>query len=172
MTFVRSEGRSGKGAGKKDEKGKKNSLRVVDLPKKSDAGTSGSGRRSAAATVAPAAASTPKSAVSGSSLLPKPTIVTTSIGTESVLSASGNAVATDTNMKHKPEEVVSTPSGSSQFVSPATGLVVARVRHAAPGHAISVQERGQLARCVVIIRSSVCKVFFHASISSLGCCLA
>ena len=142
MTFVRSEGRSGKGAGKKDEKGKKNSLRVVDLPKESDAGTSGSGRRSAAATVAPSAASTPKSAVSGSSLQPKP------------------------------EEVVSTPSASSQFVSPATGLVVARVRHTAPAHAISVQERGQLARCVVIIRSSVCKVFFHASISSLGCCLA
>ena len=107
--------------------------------------------RSAAATVAPAAASTPKSAVSGSSLQPKPTIVTTGIGTESVLSASGNAVAADTNMKHKPEEVVSTPSGSIQFVSPATGLVVARVRHAAPGHAISVQERGQLSRYVFTV---------------------
>ena len=136
MTFVRSEGRSGKGAGKKDEKGKKNSLRVVDLPKESDAGTSGSGRRSAAATVAPSAASTPKSAVSGPSLQPKP------------------------------EEVVSTPSGSSQFVSPATGLVVARVRHAAPGHAISVQERGQLARCVVIIRNIFWKVFFFMQVFS------
>ena len=101
MTLVRSEGRSGKGAGKKDEKGKKNSLREVDLPKKSDAGTSGSGSvRSASATVAPAAASTPKGGVSGSSLQPKPTIVTTSIGTGSVRSASGNAVATDTNTEN------------------------------------------------------------------------
>ena len=122
------------------------------MPKKSDAGTSGSGRKGAAATVAPAAASTPKSAVSGSSLQPKPTIATTGIGTESVRSALGKAVVAGATipMKFKTEEVVSTTGASSQFVSPATGLVVARVRHAVSGHAISVQERGQLARCVII----------------------
>ena len=122
------------------------------MPKKSDAGTSGSGRRGAAATVAPAAASTPKSAVSGSSLQPKPTIATTGSGTESVRSALGKAVVAGATipMKSKTEEVVTTTSARSQFVSQATGLVVARVRHAVSGHAISVQERGQLARCVII----------------------
>ena len=38
----------------------------------------------------------------------------------------------------------SAPTLSS--VSAATGLVVARVRHAVPGHLITAQERGQLAR--------------------------
>ena len=140
---------SGKGAWKKGEKGKKDSPREADLPKKSNAGTSGAGR-SAAATVTPAhaptASSTPKpSALSGPSLKPKLTTATNGIGTdESVLPASGKAPAANTNMNLK--KTVSTVIASSQFVSPATGLVVARVRHAAPGHVISVHERGQLAR--------------------------
>ena len=140
----------GKGAWKKGEKGKKDSPREADLPKKSNAGTSGAGR-SAAATVTPAhaptASSTPKpsAVVSGPSLKPKLTTATNGIGTdESVLPASGKAPAANTNMNLK--KTVSTVIASSQFVSPATGLVVARVRHAAPGHVISVQERGQLAR--------------------------
>ena len=141
------------GAGRKDEKGKKNSQRGVEVLKKTDAGTSGTGRKSAAATiVAPAAASTPKpSAESGPSLQPKPAVVLTESSASSLAPAAGKAAATaDTTMKSKTEEVVSTTSASSQFVSPATGLVVARVRHAVSGHAISVQERGQLARCVII----------------------
>ena len=139
---------SGKGAWKKGEKGKRNSPREADLPKKSNAGTSGAGR-SAAATVTPAhaptASSTPKpSAVSGPSLKPKLTTATNGIGTdESVLPASGKAATANImNLKKTVSKVIA----SSQFVSPATGLVVARVRHAAPGHVISVQERGQLAR--------------------------
>ena len=145
----RSEGRSGKGAGKKDEKGKKDSPRDVDLLKMSNAGTCGFGNRSTAATVAPApaAASSPKpSAVSGPSLKPRLTTATNGIGSgtdESVLPASGKAATANImNLKKTVSKVIA----SSQFVSPATGLVVARVRHAAPGHVISVQERGQLAR--------------------------
>ena len=143
----------GVGAGRKDEKGKKNSQRGVEVLKKTDAATSGTGRKSAAATiVAPAAASTPKpSAESGPGLQPKPAVVLTESSASSLAPASGKAAATaDTTIKSVTEEVVSITSASSQFVSPATGLVVARVRHAVSGLAISVQERGQLARCVII----------------------
>ena len=147
----------GKGAGGKDEKGKKNFQRDVELSKKSVAGTSGigTGRRSAAAIVAPAAASTPKpsaAAESGPSLQPKPVVTTTESSARRLAPASVKAAhaAADANMKLQTEEEVSTTSGGSQFVSPATGLLVARVRHASPGHAISVQERGQLARYVFI----------------------
>ena len=145
----------GKGAGGKDEK-KKIFQRDVELSKKSVAGTSGigTGRRSAAAIVAPAAASTPKpsaAAESGPSLQPKPVVTTTESSARSLAPASCKAAAADGSMKPKTEEVVSTASSSNQFVSSATGLVVARVRHAAPGHAISVQERGQLARYVFTV---------------------
>ena len=38
------------------------------------------------------------------------------------------------------------PAPTLSSVSAATGLVVARVRHAVPGHLVTAQERGQLAR--------------------------